>query len=84
MPPHFAVTFDKSTVNRCLNQAVIILVMVNGERIGWYIDAPLIYSVEKGHNELSGGETASLAHQIRETLSSLNTATTRFIARQVK
>ena len=42
--------------------------MVRGERFAWMIDAPLVYSVENGETELSGGSSESLAFQIKETI----------------
>lgn len=66
--PHYCITFDKSTVNRSTNQAIIIMAMVEGKRTAWFLDAPLVYSVEDGETELSGGRSESLAFQIKSSV----------------
>ena len=67
-PPHLMITFDKSTINRCTNQAVLVMGILNGKRQAWFLDAPLVYSVEKGDTQLSGGQSESLVQQIKSTI----------------
>lgn len=64
VPPHCVVTFDKSTVHRETNQAIMIISSYQGHRECYLIDAPLVYSKEHGDDFVSGGQSSSLATQI--------------------
>ena len=58
-PPHFFITFDKSTPSRETNQAIIIAPVVDGERVPYFLGAPEVYSVEEAQHVLSGGQWKS-------------------------
>ena len=67
-PPHFFITFDKSTPGQTTNQAIMITPIVEGERVPYFVGAPEVYSVEEGEQEISGGESASLVSHIFKEL----------------
>ncbi len=47
LPPHFSVAIDKSTPHRDTNQAIMIIVQVDGRRIAMPIDAPIVYGYQE-------------------------------------
>ncbi|XP_047737560.1 uncharacterized protein LOC108672979 isoform X2 [Hyalella azteca] len=63
-PPHFFLTFDKSTPQRESNQAVMLVAMIDGSRVAYFLGAPKVYSIEEGEREISGGQSESLVAQI--------------------
>jgi len=67
-PPHFFITFDKSTFNGVTNQAIVICPVINGTRRSLLIDSAAVYSTNAGENgvEVVGGSDRDLAKQIRE------------------
>ena len=67
-PPHLLLTFDKSTVLKCTNQAVLVIAVLKGKREALFLDAPLVYSVEDGEVELSGGQSESLLFQVKSVV----------------
>ena len=67
-PPHCCLTFDKSTIHRETNQAIMVISTNRGKRQAYFIDAPLVYSKEEGDQHLSGGQAQSLASQISSAL----------------
>ena len=69
MRPHFSTAVDKSTPHRDTNQAIVIIIPVDGVRVAVPIDAPLVYKIsEPGSDVLSGGTGADLADQVINTL----------------
>lgn len=67
-PPHCCLTFDKSTPHRESNQAIVLISNDRGHREAYFVDAPLVYSKEKGEKELSGGQSISLSAQVKTAL----------------
>ncbi|MEO0684577.1 MAG: hypothetical protein AAFY76_05895 [Cyanobacteria bacterium J06649_11] len=63
LPPHISVAMDKSTPHRDTNQAVIVILPVNGKRLAIPIDAPLVYDLNK-EDEVVGGCGSDLANQV--------------------
>ena len=66
-PPHFGVAIDKSTPHRDTNQAILLLVPSEGERVAMPVDAPRTYSLSES-NTIEGGAHIDLATQIVEVL----------------
>ena len=69
-PPHFGITCDKSTPLRETNQAVMILLVVDGVRKAIPIGAPVVYSSSQsqGTADLEGGTADELGNQVIDTL----------------
>ena len=67
-PPHFGLTCDKSTPIRETNQAVMILLIVDGVRKAIPIGAPVVYSSVQGETGLDGGSAEQLADQVIDVL----------------
>ena len=67
-PPHLCITFDKSTIHRETNQAVMVIAVVDGTRVPYLLGAPKVYSREPGSYEISGGQSESLMAQAFSTL----------------
>ena len=72
LPPHFSVAIDKSTPHRDTNQAIMVIVQVDGRRIAMPIDAPLVYGyqeTQEGMNPvIQGGSGKDLADQVVKVL----------------
>ena len=66
LPPHFCTTSDKSTPLRISNHAIMILVMVNGEKTAIPVSAPHVY--EFSESQISGGTAPHLAEQVISSL----------------
>ena len=66
IPPHFSTTSDKSTPIRVTNHAVMVVLMVEGEKVAIPIAAPPVYDFE--HSEVIGGDAGHLADQVIYTL----------------
>ena len=64
LPPHFSTAVDKSTPHRDTNQAVVIILPVNGVRIAVPNDAPLVYKVVDAGTHVEGGKGSDLADQL--------------------
>ena len=52
--PHISLAVDKSTPHRDTNHAIVLLMPVNGKRIAMPLDAPPVYSIAEGSNEVEG------------------------------
>ena len=64
MDPHFPMSFDKSTPHRETNRAIVVMAVNDrGQRVAYFLDAPPVYSKEKGEQIVSGGQSQSLATQ---------------------
>ena len=72
LPPHFSVAIDKSTPHRDTNQAIMVIVQVDGRRIAMPIDAPLVYGyqeTQEGMNPvIQGGSGKDLADHVVKVL----------------
>lgn len=68
LPPHFSVAIDKSTPHRDTNQAIMIIVQVEGRRVAMPIDAPLVYGYQETQDGINpviqGGSGKDLADQV--------------------
>lgn len=66
--PHISLAVDKSTPHRDTNHAILLLLPVNGKRIAMPLDAPPVYSIAEGSNEIEGGTGQDLAKQVAKVL----------------
>ncbi|XP_018014214.1 uncharacterized protein LOC108671228 [Hyalella azteca] len=71
LPPHIYLTADKSTLNRHTNQAILLVVNLDGKRIAVPVGAPPVYSVANTSDstvQLVGGSAEALADSIIDTI----------------
>ena len=73
LPPHFSVAIDKSTPHRDTNQAIMIILQVDGRRVAMPIDAPIVYGYEEDaegvvNAVIQGGSGKDLAEQVVKVL----------------
>ncbi len=66
LPPHFSTTSDKSTPAHLSNHAVMVLLMVNGEKTAIPIDSPAVYAFKT--ESVEGGTASELAEQVIKSL----------------
>ena len=64
--PHFSTISDKSTPSRCTNHAVMIVLMIEGDKTAFPIAAPPVNEFE--NSELVGGDANHLAAHLLELL----------------
>ena len=63
LPPHFAIAIDKSTPHPDTNQAIMVILPCNGQRVAMPLDAPLVYECVDNHGSVFGGTGQDLATQ---------------------
>jgi hypothetical protein len=63
-PPNSFLTFDKSTPQWESNQGAMLVVMIDGSRVAYFLGALKKYSIEEGESDISGGQSESLVAQI--------------------
>ena len=64
--PHYGTTLDKSTPIRETNQAIMMLVVVKGQRCAIPMGSPKVYMSSSG--SVAGGAGSELGHQLIDTL----------------
>ena len=67
-PPHFGVTLDKSTTLRDTNQAIMILLVVDGVRKAIPVGSPKVYSPMGTEGNIEGGTGYDLGVQMVDTI----------------
>ena len=66
LPPRFAIAINKST--RITNQAIMVILPCNGQRVAMPLDAPLVYECVDNHGSIIEGTGQDLATQIFDVL----------------
>ena len=66
LPPHFSTASDKSTPIRMTNHAVMVVLMIDGEKKAIPIAAPPVYDFES--SQVIGGTASHLAEQVTSSL----------------